>query len=166
MKTRTFAKAGILYWDSRFLLQQQYSNNIEFAMIWARKKLTKAAIPNPKALLDGKEHSFPIHLRSFSCKNKLPFWIAGLEIEAVSRVVSMCTLFLFISAATQKIKENKPRERETVMKKIGVNLNLGGFSMVRWGGCLYEENTQWLMNKFWKVLKEQKDEILFLELLA
>jgi len=54
IKTRTFAKAGILYWDLLFLLQEQYFNNIEFPMIWARKTLTKAAIPSPKALLVGK----------------------------------------------------------------------------------------------------------------
>jgi len=49
-------------------------------------------------------------------------------------VVSISTLFLFISAATQKIKENKPREREMMMKNtcVNLNLNLGGFSMVRW----------------------------------
>lgn len=74
-------------------------------MTWERKKLTKAAIPNPNALLDGKKHSFPLHLRSSS-------------------------LFFFISAAIHKIKEIKPRDREIMMKKITVNLHLGGFSMV------------------------------------
>jgi len=54
IKTRIFAIAGTLKWGLFFLLQQEYFNNIEFPMIWARKKLTKAAIPNPNALLDGK----------------------------------------------------------------------------------------------------------------
>lgn len=58
----------MLNWDILFLLQQEYCNNIEFPMTWERKKLTKAAIPNPNALLDGKKHSFPLHLRSSSWK--------------------------------------------------------------------------------------------------
>lgn len=45
---------GILYWAFLFPPEQEFLNNIQFPMIWAKSKQTKAAIPNPNAWLDGK----------------------------------------------------------------------------------------------------------------
>jgi len=67
-------------------------------------------------------------------------------------VVSISTLFLFISAATQKIKENKPREREMMMKNtcVNLNLNLGGFSMVRWSFVYMKRQEKRIHGYQWK----------------
>lgn len=52
---RTFATAGILEGGELvFLPEQEFLNIIAFPMICAKKKLTKAAIPNPNAGLVGK----------------------------------------------------------------------------------------------------------------
>lgn len=170
IKSRSFAIAGILCFTLfPFLPEQEFFKKVEFPIIWAMKKLTRAAIPNPNASLDGKKHSFPFHLRSSFCKTKNPYQKKERTLyNKRGNFQSLnFTLFLFNSAAIHEKKETRPKKMEMMRRrKIAENLHLGGgFSMVGlltycgfWNEETWREREEgWIRkNKAWKLLKEQK----------